>query len=218
MPWLGVWSDATTYSAGQLVRHNNMLYVAKRTNLDVTPPVSLAGAYSFRAPTQPTTSVNNEEGDLELAIQFSVDVPGTISEFKFWKGSTANGGTHVGRLWRVSDTTKLAEQNFAGETSSGWQAQAISSPPAVAAGVTYLVSVRHPQARYGNTAGLFALGPITVGAITATNCRFGTTPGNMPDQTPGGGFAGLYYGIDFTFVPDDDGLDDWDIVLRGIAI
>lgn len=219
LPWQGVWDAGTTYSAGQLVRHGTTLYVAKRGNAGVTPPLTLGDAYPFRAPTVPTTSVNNEEADLELGLVFSVSLPGTITAFKFWKGSTANAGTHIGRLWRVSDSTKLAEQTFVGENDGpAWQSQAIDTPPAVVPGVTYMATYRAPVGRYGNTPGLFASGPITVGAITATNSRFGTTPGAMPDQTPGGSFAGLYYGVDFDFTPDDTGLDDWDIVLKGIAI
>jgi hypothetical protein len=217
MPWRGAWSSVTAYTAGDITRHANAVYSAKLGNTNVQPPESLDPAYPFRAPTVPTTPINNEVADLELGLVFSVSRPGTITAFRFYKGSTENGGTHVGRLWRVNDTTLLATEAFTGETSSGWQTQAIAAPPTLAPGVEYMVTVRHPLGKYGNTAGLFANGSITSGAITASHSRFGSTPGAMPTGIPSGNFVGLYYAVDITFAPTVTGLDDWDLMVRGIA-
>ncbi|WTW96588.1 DUF4082 domain-containing protein [Streptomycetaceae bacterium NBC_01309] len=218
--WSGTWNAGTAYPAGAMVRFNNALFIAKRANVGVMPPDTLLTSYCFRAPVAPTTPVNAENTALELGLTVVPQRDGVVSEIKFYKGSSANGGTHIGRLWRVSDATKLAEATFTGESSGPqWETVALGgSSVSVLAGVPIMANVAHPQGRYGNTAAFLANGPVRRGSLTATASTFGTSMGSMPTGLAGGGSAGVMYAVDLTFTPTNTGLDDWDLMVQGVEL
>jgi hypothetical protein len=62
---------------------------------------------------------------------------------RFYKGF-ANTGTHVGHIWTGSGTL-LGTVTFTGESGSGWQKANFSSPIAVTANTTYIVSYFAPN-------------------------------------------------------------------------
>jgi len=95
----------------------------------------------------PATGDNGASGPLELGVSFKSDVSGTITGIRFYK-SSANTGTHVGRLWGPTGAL-LASVTFAGETASGWQQANFSTPVAIAANAIYTAS-------YGLTIGHFS--------------------------------------------------------------
>lgn len=82
---------------------------------------------------------------LELGAKFNSDVNGTITGVRFFKGSL-NTGPHTGEVWS-SGGTLLATASFTNETASGWEQANFSSPVAVTAGTTYVVSY-HTDAQY----------------------------------------------------------------------
>ncbi len=88
---------------------------------------------------------------VELGVKFTADVPGEIAGIKFYKGPQ-NLGVHTGSLWS-STGTLLASVTFAGESSSGWQTAQFSSPVAIEANTTYVVSYRAPVGGYSATVG-----------------------------------------------------------------
>src|SRR5215471_14896826 len=49
--------------------------------------------------TVPTNPQANDPNPIELGMRFSSDVDGDITGVRFYKGSTSNGGTHIGNLW-----------------------------------------------------------------------------------------------------------------------
>jgi hypothetical protein len=97
----------------------------------------------------------------ELGVKFRVDVNGSISGIRFYKGTT-NTGTHVGHLWSRTGTL-LATATFANETATGWQQVNFASPVVVTAGTTYVASYFAPAGHYSQDVGYFA----TVGADNA---------------------------------------------------
>ena len=97
--------------------------------------------------TVPATIDNGASGALELGVLFKSDVSGTITGIRFYK-STANTGTHVGRLWSPNGSL-LAAVTFTSETASGWQQANFSTPVAITANTVYIAS-------YGLTIGHFS--------------------------------------------------------------
>lgn len=88
-----------------------------------------------------STPTNVDVGNgsaVELGMQFTVDTAGTADAVRFYKGP-GDTGVHVGHLWTASGTV-LAEVTFSGETASGWQQMAFSTPVALTPGTTYVVS------------------------------------------------------------------------------
>jgi len=90
----------------------------------------------------------------ELGMKFTPDVSGYVFGVRFYKGAT-NTGSHVGSLWSSSGTL-LASATFTNETASGWQQVSFSSPVAVTAGTTYVVSYHSNVGNYSVNAGYFA--------------------------------------------------------------
>jgi hypothetical protein len=87
------------------------------------------------------------DNSVTLGLKFYSDVPGTVTGVRFYKGSSNNGGTHVGTLWSSSGA-KLASVTFSGETSYGWQQANFSSPVSIAANTTYVISYSAPYGYY----------------------------------------------------------------------
>jgi hypothetical protein len=83
---------------------------------------------------------------VELGVRFQADTAGYIVGIRFYKAPT-NTGTHVGHLWSNSGTL-LASVVFSGETPSGWQEATLSSPVAIAANTSYIVSYLAPNGHY----------------------------------------------------------------------
>jgi hypothetical protein len=86
---------------------------------------------------------------VELGLKFTTDVAGSISGVRFYKYAQ-NTGTHTGSVWSVSGT-RLGTVTFSGESASGWQQATFSSPIAVAANTTYIVSYHTNVGYYGVT-------------------------------------------------------------------
>jgi hypothetical protein len=75
---------------------------------------------------------------IEVGLKFRSDVAGFVTGVRFFK-STGTTGTHIGRLWS-SNGTKLAEVTYMNETSAGWQSATFSTPVAIQANTTYIIS------------------------------------------------------------------------------
>ena len=100
-------------------------------------------------------------------MQFSSSVNGYVTGVRFYKGGTANGGTHVGRLWSASGTL-LASATFSNESTYGWQTVTFATPVPVTAGTTYVASYYAPQGELlGRHSGFFS-SPFVNSPLTAT--------------------------------------------------
>jgi hypothetical protein len=163
-----------------------------------TTPATPAGTTLFGTET-PSGPPTTDTGGIELGMSFSTSVAGSVTGIRFYKGP-GNGGAHLGHLWAVTGGPPLATVAFSGETSSGWQAAALSTPVALTPGETYVVSYFAPQGRYSAASGYFATpktsGPLTAG--TAQNGRFlPTASGGFPEASYG---SSNYY-VDVFFTP-----------------
>jgi hypothetical protein len=94
-----------------------------------------------------------DPGAVELGMKFNATVNGYVTGVRFYK-SAANIGVHTGTLW-TADGTRLASVTFTNESASGWQQAFFSTPIAIQANTTYLISYFAPKGRYSmDVAGL----------------------------------------------------------------
>jgi hypothetical protein len=89
------------------------------------------------------------KGGVDVGVKFQSDTSGTVSGVKFWKGA-GDTGTHIGQLWS-SDGTLLASATFTNETASGTQDVTFSTPVAISANTTYVVSYHTTNAAIAYT-------------------------------------------------------------------
>lgn len=101
----------------------------------------------------PSTPADPDGSATEVGTRFRTDVAGTVSAIRFYKSST-NTGTHVGHLW-TNTGTQLASVTFTGESASGWQQATLSTPVALAANTTYVVSYYAPTGHYAGDTNYF---------------------------------------------------------------
>ena len=132
----------------------------------------------------PATAAINDSSAVEVGTAFTPSTAGTITGIRFYKG-TGNTGTHVGNLWS-STGDKLGTVTFSGESATGWQTASFTTPIAVTAGTTYVVSYLAPQGRYSGTPGFFAsaytAGPLSARAGTNGLFLYGAS-GGFPTQS-----------------------------------
>ena len=94
-----------------------------------------------------------DPGAVELGMKFSASVNGYVTGVRFYK-SAMNTGVHVGNLWTTGGTL-LASVTFIGESASGWQQALFSTPVAIQANATYIISYYAPNGRFSmDVAGL----------------------------------------------------------------
>jgi hypothetical protein len=113
----------------------------------------------------PTGAVDaNDTAAVNLGVQFQASSSGNVIGVRFYKYSD-NTGTHIGSLWS-STGTLLATGTFSNESASGWQELDFSSPVAITAGTTYVVSYHTNTGHYAATVnGLTSA--VTNGPLTA---------------------------------------------------
>ncbi|HEY6503024.1 MAG TPA: Ig-like domain-containing protein [Chitinophagaceae bacterium] len=119
-------------------------------NVTITGSSPTCPCNIFPASVSPQLPLDNDGQPIEVGVKFRSSQAGYITGVKFWKGGASNNGTHIGHLWS-STGTKLAEANFSGETSSGWQTVSFSTPVAISANTTYVASYFSPSGYYAST-------------------------------------------------------------------
>jgi len=144
--------------------------------------------------TSQTPASTDTDGPYEMGMKFQSTQIGNITQIRYYKYS-GESGTHTGRLWSAGGT-QLASVTFSGETASGWQTATLSTPYAISANTTYVVTV-NSNVRYGATTGGLASavtnGPLST--VVGSNGVFGTTLGAFPTLT----YNNTNYFRDITF-------------------
>nr|WP_230209349.1 DUF4082 domain-containing protein [Tetrasphaera sp. HKS02] len=175
---------------------------ASAASAPVTPVSSGCTACTIWAPTvTPTTASHADSSAVELGVKFKVDMNGSITGIRFYKGS-GNTGTHLGTLWSASGT-KLASATFTGETATGWQQVTFTSPVAVTAGTVYVASYFAPVGHYAGDGSYFATSGVDNGPLHALQdgvsggdgvYRYGST-----SAFPTNSFNSTNYWVDVVF-------------------
>jgi hypothetical protein len=145
----------------------------------------------------------NDGTPVELGMRFRSDVNGVVVGVRFYKAST-NTGTHVGHLW-TNTGTNLATVTFTNETASGWQQATFSSPVALTAGTTYVISYFAPKGHYSADSNYFATQPfdnpplhaLANGTDGSDGVYLYTSTGGYPTST----YASTNYWVDVLFTP-----------------
>ena len=120
----------------------------------------------FSASTVPTTVDGGDGQAVELGMKFTADQDGLVAGARFYKAA-GNTGTHTATLWSRTGQ-KLATATFANETADGWQTVNFSSPVAVKAGTTYVISYHANNGHYSVVRNYFSssreVGPLNTPA------------------------------------------------------
>ncbi|WP_249780004.1 DUF4082 domain-containing protein [Bradyrhizobium sp. dw_411] len=132
---------------------------------------------------------------VELGLQFSSSVAGTVTGVRFYK-SSQDIGVHTGELWS-STGTLLATVTFSNETASGWQSASFSSPVTITPGQTYTVSYHTNTGHYSNTDEFFT-SPVKSGPLTAAAGVFAYS---TTSQFPTGTYNSSNFWVDVMFNP-----------------
>ena len=132
----------------------------------------------------------------ELGTLLQSDIAGQITAIRFWKDSHESG-THTGHIWSATGTL-LATVTFTNETASGWQVQSLTTPLAIAANTTYVVSVNTGNSYYVATAtGLASkVTNLDLSSVVGSDGVYGT-----PGAFPTGSYQNTNYFRDVTFLP-----------------
>ncbi len=145
-------TNGTTYTFRCRPRTRSGTGPASAASNSATPESSLSCPCNVFGTQTPGTVDSGDGSAVNLGMAFTTDTNGYITGARFYKAST-NTGTHVGSLWSATGTL-LAQATFAGETASGWQQVSFSTPVAVTAGTTYVVSYYAPKGHYSVGASL----------------------------------------------------------------
>ncbi len=113
----------------------------------------------------PSPDSVNDPNAVELGVKFRVDVPGTVTAIRFYKGA-ADVGPHTGSLWS-STGTLLATGTFTGESAAGWQTLTLATPVAIVAGTTYVASFHTASGDYASTPNAFVSAGVDSGPLHA---------------------------------------------------
>ncbi len=106
---------------------------------------------------RPALATSTDGKAVEVGVKFRSDSAGFVSAIRFYKGGSANGGTHTGSIWSESGSL-LGRATFVGETASGWQTAYFNSPVAVSADTNYVASYFAPAGRYSLDSDYFVSG------------------------------------------------------------
>ena len=162
-------------------------------------PAGAALAQTVLTNQEPTNeNFSDSGGPYELGMTFSSTSDGNITAIRHWKAPDDNA-THVGRIWDANGN-QLDQVTFADNTGSGWKQQALTTPLAIEANTTYVVSVNSGAA--GDSGSFYPFGsdlPVTNGPLTGSQGVFNGYPGSFSNVPSPFGF---HYFRDVVFVAE----------------
>ncbi|OSJ19067.1 hypothetical protein BST63_04020 [Bradyrhizobium canariense] len=169
------------------------LSASETFNLTVTTAPATVSLFS--SSDTPAVLSGSDPSQVNLGVQFTSSVAGTITGIKYYK-SANDPGTHTGSLWS-STGALLASASFTNEGSSGWQTVTFSNPVSIAPGTTYVASF-HSNGHYASTTNYFTAartsGPLTAPANNNGFYAYGTS-NLFPTST----FNASNYWVDVVF-------------------
>jgi hypothetical protein len=150
----------------------------------------------------PATIDSNDGSSVVLGVKFTSEVAGNVTGIRFYKAAT-NTGTHIGSLWSATGTL-LASANFTSETASGWQQIYFSTPVAIAASTTYVVSYLAPKGHYSDTSSAFTSVGVNnppLQALANTTSLNGVYKYTSTNAFPSNSYKATNYWVDLDFEP-----------------
>ncbi len=161
---------------------------------------------------KPAVPVVSDTGAIEVGVQFTSSVKGTISGIRFYEGdngskSNTSGVNNVVHLWSSTGTLlATANYTFTDEANSGWQQVAFSSPVTIAANTVYVASYYAPMGKYAANTGYFTNSGLTSGPLHALSVSEGASGKFSGDGVyvygegfPTSSYAGTNYWVDAVF-------------------
>ncbi|WP_202915870.1 DUF4082 domain-containing protein [Pontibacter pamirensis] len=137
----------------------------------------------FRSSDAPVGSLyNDNNGGIQLGMKFKSSINGYATAVRFYKQS-GNTGTHIGQLYSNTGTL-LAQATFINETTSGWQQVAFSSPVAISANTTYIISYHSSGGYYSASNPYFEQGVDTPPLRALANGESGPNGIYLVTSTP----------------------------------
>jgi uncharacterized protein DUF4082 len=110
---------------------------------------SQSSASIFTGVTPKDSTLNDNNGAIEVGMKFQSSKDGTITGIKFYK-TTANTGIHTGELYSGTGAL-LASKVFTNETALGWQVTMFDQPVAITANTTYVAAYHSSLGNYTAT-------------------------------------------------------------------
>lgn len=108
----------------------------------------------------PTFSTDAATTPVTVALRVCFSDTVTITKIRFYKTTALDSGTHDAAIWNNDGSSQLATATFSGETATGWQEVALSTPLRVGPGY-YIVGVYHPNGNFGAEANKFTSNTVT---------------------------------------------------------
>jgi hypothetical protein len=140
-------------------------------------------------------SAVGDDQAVELGLQFSSSVAGSLTGVRFYKPQQEQGA-HAGSVWDDAGHL-LAQANFTGESASGWQEVRFGTAVPVTAGRKYTVSYHTDHGSYWAEPNAFDGKTVTSGPLTALNGVYVYGASGYPTQT----FHSTNYYVDVLFRP-----------------
>jgi methionine-rich copper-binding protein CopC len=157
----GIKYTATVSGAQDLA--GNILAAPVTWNFTTTLPFAAGPFTVFSTTAVPADPADADSAAVELGMKFRADVDGVVTGARFYKGST-NTGVHVGSLWSSAGAL-LATVTFANESASGWQQASFSTPVAITANTTYVISYHTNVGHYSVDNGFFTAAGVNNGPL-----------------------------------------------------
>lgn len=174
---------------------SSITFLVCTTSAEQAHASAISYALMNSAPTSPNPGwASAGNSGLELGVNASTTVAGSITAIRFYKLSSAVD-SHTANVWD-SNGVNLASQLFTNESADGWQEITLNTPVAISAGSSFTVSIFSPNNYYTNE--LFPA--LKVGPLSVIRSVYNYTASSaFPNASNGANTVGSNYGIDFVF-------------------
>lgn len=154
---VGTYTIVPNLGAGKITTPGNLTVTLTNANFSTANfivPATCPCDTIFPSAAAPVTVDFADANPVEVGVKFRVDADAYVLGVRFYK-AFLNTGTHIGKVWTGTGTL-LGTATFSNESSSGWQQVLFTSPIAVVANTTYVVSYFAPAGHYSADVGYFA--------------------------------------------------------------
>lgn len=117
--------------------------IASSVACNTWPPVSVAQTI-FTSSDRPTLTNDGDGTPYSLGVIFTVDVAGSITGFRYFKGTAETAATHTGKIYDWNTMALLATTGAFNDKSCGggqWVSATLSTPLQVSPGVQYVAAI-----------------------------------------------------------------------------